>query len=131
MATQQQTQPSTVQTDYVDPEESLDPADQPNMGLPEGVSTKASRGELAVDDSEPEEEPLLTVEEQMQGGTDEQLEERSPAALDEQRREQAKARAESVKASAKSAKQARQQTGQSHDDYQKNQSAKAQEKPTP
>jgi hypothetical protein len=87
-------------------EESTDPADQENFGLPEGVTTKASRGELP-EAEEPQEEPLLTVEEQMQGGTDEQLEARSPEAIAEAARQRAEAAKASVQASAASAKQAR------------------------
>ena len=44
---------------------STDPADQPNFGMPEGVSTSATRGEIeGLDDVEPEELPNPTVEEQ-------------------------------------------------------------------
>lgn len=130
MATPTTTNTPQSQTD-VDYEESTDPADQPNFGLPEGVTTKASRGELNVPEQTDEEEPLLTVEEQMQGGTDEQLEERSPEAAAQRARERSQAAAQSVKASAQSAKQARQSQKADHEAYQKNQSAKAQEKPAP
>ena len=78
-----------------------------NFQLPPGVSTKASRGEVETDTSEPEEEPLLTVEEQMAGGSDEQLEARSPAALAEVEAERAAAAQRSIEASAASAEAAR------------------------
>src|SRR6187455_2594755 len=64
-----------------------------NFQLPPGVSTKASRGEVETDTSEPEEEPLLTVEEQMAGGSEAQLEARSQAALAEEERARAEAQA--------------------------------------
>jgi hypothetical protein len=41
-----------------------DPLTQPNFGMPEGVSTDASRGELDIDTTEPQELPNPTVEEQ-------------------------------------------------------------------
>ena len=78
-----------------------------NFQLPPGVSTKASRGEVETDTSEPEEEPLLTAEEQMAGGSDAQLEARSPAALAEVEAERAAAAQRSVEASARSAEQVR------------------------
>jgi len=78
-----------------------------NFQLPPGVSTKASRGEVETDTSEPEEEPLLTAEEQMAGGSEAQLEARSPAALAEDERERYEAQQRSIEASARSAEQAR------------------------
>jgi len=78
-----------------------------NFQLPPGVSTKASRGEVETTASEPEEEPLLTVEEQMAGGSEAQLEARSQAALAEEERARAEAQARSIEASASSAEQAR------------------------
>jgi len=83
------------------------PETQENHGLPDGVSTKASRGDIEADTSEPEEQPLLTVEEQMAGGTEEQLDAVSPSALAEQAEERAAAREASVEASSKSAAEAR------------------------
>jgi hypothetical protein len=51
-----------------------DPGSQENFGLPDGVSTKASRGEVEGQDGEPvstEGEPNPTVEEQLGTDTDE------------------------------------------------------------
>jgi hypothetical protein len=78
-----------------------------DFGLPPGVSTKASRGEVYSSVDEPQEEPLLTVEEQMAGGSAAQLEARSPAALAEAERDAAEARQRSIDASAASADAAR------------------------
>jgi hypothetical protein len=58
---------------------STDPADQPNFGLPEGVSTSQTRGETDVEDAgEPKEVPNPTVEEQLAGSGE--FEEKHPEA---------------------------------------------------
>ena len=77
------------------------PETQENHGLPEGVSTKASRGDIESTYEEPEGQPLLTVEEQLAGGTDEQLDAVSPSALAEDAEARRQAREESVERSAK------------------------------
>jgi hypothetical protein len=98
----------TTKTDRERAEEQADKVERDdNFQLPPGVSTKASRGEVETDMSEPEEEPLLTIEEQMAGGSEEQLEARSPSALAEDERERYEAQQRSIEASARSAEQAR------------------------
>jgi len=74
---------------------------EPESQLPESVTTKASRGDIQSTYVEPEGEPLLTVEEQMAGGSEAQLDERSPAALAEAADERAAAREASVQRSSK------------------------------
>jgi hypothetical protein len=102
------TRTTRTKTDRERAEEQADSVERDdNFQLPPGVSTKASRGEVETDTSEPEEEPLLTAEEQMAGGSDAQLEARSPAALAEVEAERAAAAQRSVEASARSAEQAR------------------------